>query len=117
MMSALVLAAGEGKRLAGPKALAMLAGKSLIERVIRILAQSTVDEIVVACGARGDEVAAHAALWRRCDDVATSQDERSRLLSALSCATSRSRFNTSYSAEEVQVGLIGSSAPAGSRFS
>lgn len=70
MMSALVLAAGEGRRLGEPKALAMLVGQSLLERVVHVLAQSTVDEIVVACGASGDEVALRArSLGDALDDM------------------------------------------------
>ena len=87
MMSALVLAAGEGRRLGEPKALAMLAGQSLLERVVRILAQSTVDEIVVTCGARGDEVA-HVArsLGDALDDGAfRPSDWSERLAGAMAC--------------------------------
>lgn len=58
MISTLVLAAGEGMRLGQPKALAPLAGQPLIERVVRVIAASTVDDIVVVCGAEADRVEA-----------------------------------------------------------
>jgi nicotine blue oxidoreductase len=56
----LVLAAGEGRRFGGPKQLARLAGRPLIEHSLRALAG--LERIVVVLGARADEIRAGADL-------------------------------------------------------
>ena len=56
-----MLAAGEGRRFGMPKALATLAGVSLVERVTATCADSLADAVVVVAGARSDEVAARVA--------------------------------------------------------
>jgi molybdenum cofactor cytidylyltransferase len=50
----LVLAAGEGRRFGGPKQLALLDGRPLIEHALAALAH--LDRVVVVLGARADEV-------------------------------------------------------------
>jgi nicotine blue oxidoreductase len=50
-VGALVLAAGEGKRFGGPKALAELDGERLVDRAVRILALGGADPVVVVLGA------------------------------------------------------------------
>jgi molybdenum cofactor cytidylyltransferase len=56
----LVLAAGEGRRFGGPKQLAGLHGRPLIEHAVAALAG--LDRVVVVLGARADEVRAGADL-------------------------------------------------------
>ena len=53
-----MLAAGEGRRFGMPKALATLAGTTLVERVAATCALSLADAVVVVAGARSAEVAA-----------------------------------------------------------
>jgi len=59
-VSALVLAAGAGERLGGPKALTLAGGNTFIERVMTTCASSAVDEIVVVTGAASAEVSTRA---------------------------------------------------------
>jgi CTP:molybdopterin cytidylyltransferase MocA len=58
----LVLAAGEGSRFGGPKQLALLDGRPLIEHALAALAE--LDRVVVVLGARAAEVRAGADLGR-----------------------------------------------------
>ncbi|GAB4173595.1 MAG: NTP transferase domain-containing protein [Wenzhouxiangellaceae bacterium] len=60
-MKAIILAAGQGKRLLPltsdrPKCLVELCGRSLLEHQIRTLAEAGVDEVVVATGFRFDAI-------------------------------------------------------------
>lgn len=58
----LVLAAGAGRRLGGPKALVHLAGQALVTRACRVLADGGCAPVVVVLGAGADEVRATADL-------------------------------------------------------
>jgi molybdenum cofactor cytidylyltransferase len=60
MSAGLLLAAGEGKRFGGPKQLARLDGRPLIEHALRAL--EGLDRIVVVLGARAEEIRAGANL-------------------------------------------------------
>ena len=60
MSAGLVLAAGEGKRFGGPKQLARLDGRPLIEHALQALAG--LERVVVVLGARADEIRAEADL-------------------------------------------------------
>ena len=60
MSTGLVLAAGEGKRFGGPKQLARVDGRPLIEHALDAL--GGLDRIVVVLGARADEIRAGAEL-------------------------------------------------------
>lgn len=58
-VAAVVLSAGAGTRFGRVKQLALLEGRPLIAHVVAAVhAATTIDEIVVVVGARGDEVAA-----------------------------------------------------------
>lgn len=54
----LLLAAGEGRRLGGPKGLVRLGGEPLVERAARTLAAAGCRPLVVVTGAGGEAVAA-----------------------------------------------------------
>jgi molybdenum cofactor cytidylyltransferase len=56
----LVLAAGEGRRFGGPKQLARIAGRPLVEHALAALAG--LDRVVVVLGARAEEIRAGADL-------------------------------------------------------
>ena len=58
MTAGLVLAGGEGRRFGGPKQLAELDGRPLVEHALAALAG--LDRVVVVLGARADEVRAGA---------------------------------------------------------
>jgi CTP:molybdopterin cytidylyltransferase MocA len=60
LTAGLVLAAGEGRRFGGPKQLAPLDGRPLVEHALAALAG--LDRVVVVLGARAGEVRAGAAL-------------------------------------------------------
>ena len=64
MIAGLLLAAGGGSRFGGPKALAVLKGRFLVERGIALLADGGCDPIHVVLGAAADEVRARADLSR-----------------------------------------------------
>ena len=50
-VAGLVLAAGEGRRFGGPKALARVAGERLVDRAVRALREGGVDSVYVVQGA------------------------------------------------------------------
>jgi molybdenum cofactor cytidylyltransferase len=60
MTAGLVLAAGEGRRFGGPKQLARVAGRPLVEHALAAVGR--LDRVVVVLGARADEVRAGADL-------------------------------------------------------
>jgi molybdenum cofactor cytidylyltransferase len=60
MSAGLLLAAGEGKRFGGPKQLARVDGRPLVEHALRALAG--LDRVVVVLGARAEEIRAGADL-------------------------------------------------------
>ena len=63
MIGAVVLAAGEGSRFGGPKHLAELDGRPLLEHVlIALAAVPAVERIVLVLGARADEIRARVDL-------------------------------------------------------
>jgi nicotine blue oxidoreductase len=61
-VSAIVLAAGEGRRMGGPKALARLGGTSFVAAVLRALERPDVAQRVVVVGAEAERVTAEAGL-------------------------------------------------------
>jgi len=56
MISGIVLAAGESRRMGSPKALLRYQGKTFIERICHAFLTAGVDELVVVLGARADEL-------------------------------------------------------------
>jgi CTP:molybdopterin cytidylyltransferase MocA len=50
-VAALVLAAGEGRRFGGPKALVELDGERLVDRAVRVVREGGCDPVVVVAGA------------------------------------------------------------------
>jgi nicotine blue oxidoreductase len=55
---AVVLAAGEGRRMGGPKALVAFAGTTFVQRCVLLLGRPGVSEVVVVVGPLQDRVAA-----------------------------------------------------------
>jgi CTP:molybdopterin cytidylyltransferase MocA len=62
--AALILAAGEGRRLGRPKALVSLDGELLVDRAVRVARTAGCDPVVVVLGAAADEVVRAASLER-----------------------------------------------------
>jgi len=60
MTAGLVLAAGEGRRFGGPKQLAVVAGRPLVEHALGALGE--LERVVVVLGARAGEIRAGADL-------------------------------------------------------
>ena len=59
----IILAAGEGRRFGGPKQLALLDGRPLIEHALRaMLAVPAIDPVVLVLGAHADRIRAEADL-------------------------------------------------------
>src|SRR5690348_2167076 len=56
MTSAILLCAGESRRLGQPKALLSFAGETLIARVLEQLRQAALSEIICVTGANADEI-------------------------------------------------------------
>jgi nicotine blue oxidoreductase len=51
IVAGVVLAAGEGRRFGGPKAIAVYAGERLVDRAVRLLREGGCDPVVVVAGA------------------------------------------------------------------
>jgi len=81
--AAVVLAAGEGKRFGGPKALVRLDDELLVDRVVKVAHAAECAPVVVVLGAAADEVA-HAA---HLDDavVIVNDDYATGIGSSLRC--------------------------------
>jgi len=66
MISAILLAAGESRRMGSPKALLHYQGQTFIERICTAFLTAGVDELIVVLGARAEEIGralpAHPAL-------------------------------------------------------
>lgn len=60
-VAGLLLAAGAGRRMGGPKALVELGGEPLLRRAVRLLRAGGCAEVVVVVGAQAGKVAALAA--------------------------------------------------------
>ena len=77
MIGGLVLAAGAGRRFGGPKQLAELGGRPLLEHSLAAMSAAPVDRVVVVLGAAASEVAAavdlHGAEPVVCDRWAEGQ--------------------------------------------
>lgn len=56
MISGLILAAGESRRMGSPKALLKYHGKTFIERICAAFLDAKIDELVVVLGARAEEL-------------------------------------------------------------
>ena len=75
MICGLVLAAGAGERFGGPKQIAELHGKPLLEHVLAVMEAAPLDRTVVVLGARADEVRAAVPLHGAEVVVAADWDE------------------------------------------
>ena len=66
MISAILLAAGESRRMGSPKALLHYQGQTFVERICAAFLTAGVDELIVVLGARAEEIGralpAHPAL-------------------------------------------------------
>lgn len=60
MAVAVVLAAGRGRRLGGPKALLEVAGRPMVSRAVATSRRAAVEEVIVVTGCRAEEVEALA---------------------------------------------------------
>jgi molybdenum cofactor cytidylyltransferase len=56
MISGILLAAGESRRMGSPKALLRYQGKTFIERICQAFLTAGVDELIVVLGARADQL-------------------------------------------------------------
>ncbi|MBI4295569.1 MAG: molybdenum cofactor cytidylyltransferase [Chloroflexi bacterium] len=56
MISAVILAAGESKRMGEPKLLLPLGGKTILEQTVDNFLDSNVDEVIVVVGYRADQM-------------------------------------------------------------
>lgn len=56
-LAAVILAAGAGERMGGPKALTLLRGVPLLVRAVRMVQKAGVPEVIAVLGARADEAA------------------------------------------------------------
>ena len=83
-IAAVVLAAGEGRRIGGPKALLSISGVSFLARTCGQFALAGVDDVVAVLGAQADRVRAEAGF---ADGVSVAVNEawRSGMLSSIWC--------------------------------
>jgi molybdenum cofactor cytidylyltransferase len=56
MISGIILAAGESRRMGSPKALLRYQGKTFIERICNAFLSAGIDELIIVLGARAEEV-------------------------------------------------------------
>ena len=82
-VAAVILAAGEGKRYGGPKALINLDGDLLVDRAVRVARKAGCAPVVVVLGAAADEVARTAALDHAV--VLVNDDWQTGMASSLRC--------------------------------
>jgi molybdenum cofactor cytidylyltransferase len=68
MNVAIILAAGESRRMGAPKQLLPFADKAMLECVIDAFTTPTVDEMLVVLGHRADEIAGRLGAARRVDN-------------------------------------------------
>lgn len=78
VVGGIVLAAGEGRRFGGPKQLARLGGRPLLEHALRAVAEvPAIDPVVVVLGAHAEQVRAEVDLGTAsavvCEDWAEGQ--------------------------------------------
>jgi molybdenum cofactor cytidylyltransferase len=87
LIGGLVLAAGAGRRFGGPKQLADLEGKPLLEHAVAAMrAVQTIERVVVVLGAYADEIAADADLGGV--ETVLCEDWREGISASLRCGLS-----------------------------
>lgn len=74
-IAAIILAAGEGQRMGGPKALLPIEGETFLARIALLLARKGVSAVIAVLGYEAERVAAEAGLPR---GVATVVNDRYR---------------------------------------
>lgn len=84
MIVAVILAAGESKRMGTPKPLIEMEGETFLQRLIRILESSKADDIVVVLGNKSEEIRKQTDL-SRCK-VVINKDYKKGQLSSLTKA-------------------------------
>jgi molybdenum cofactor cytidylyltransferase len=93
MISGILLAAGESRRMGSPKALLHYQGKTFIERICHAYLTSGVDELIVVLGARADElrraIPAHPRL-RTVENPRYFQGQLSSLMTGIGALSSES---------------------------
>jgi molybdenum cofactor cytidylyltransferase len=83
MIGGLVLAAGGSSRFGGPKQLAVLEGRPLLEHVLEAMSGAGLDRLVVVLGAKAPEVAAGVPLHGA--EVAVCEGWEEGLAASLRC--------------------------------
>jgi len=81
MINAIVLAAGESRRMGKPKALLRFRDRTFLEQIVTILRSSRADRITVVLGAQADVIAGAVDLSDA--DVVINRDYRNGQLSSL----------------------------------
>jgi molybdenum cofactor cytidylyltransferase len=93
MISGILLAAGESRRMGSPKALLRYQGQTFIERICTAFLTAGVDELIVVLGARADELRqalpSHPAL-RTVVNARYFQGQLSSLMSGIGALSSES---------------------------
>ena len=81
MITAIVLAAGESRRMGAQKVLLPYGGRTLIEHIIRAIEAGGADEVIAVTGHQADRVV--AALSNSSVRIALNEDYRSGMLSSV----------------------------------
>jgi len=92
MIRAIVLAAGESKRMGMPKALLQFGGATFLEQIVSVLQQSEVDGVTVVLGAQAARIRASTDLAGV--DVVVNEDYRKGQLSSLVAGLKSRPFQT-----------------------
>ena len=85
MISAVLLAAGESRRMGQFKQLLLLGEKTFVEHCVETLLAARVDEIIVVTGHRESEVRAAAAAGTRAVRFVHNTDYRAGMASSIKC--------------------------------
>ncbi|HIE51782.1 MAG TPA: DUF433 domain-containing protein [Armatimonadetes bacterium] len=83
MISALVLAAGESRRMGTPKQLLPFGASTVLQAVVDALAAAGVEEIIVVLGHRAEEIA--PTLAERPVEIVVNENYRKGMLSSVQC--------------------------------
>src|SRR3954451_16093015 len=94
MITAIVLAAGESRRMGRLKLLLPFGTRTVIETVVDSLRASPVDEILVVTGHQSEVI--EAALARAPARIVRNPDYRSGMLSSVQCGVAASAPETSW---------------------
>ena len=83
MITAIILSAGQGRRMGTQKVLLPYGGKTIIEHIVGALQNGGADQVIAVTGYQADRVA--SALQNTAARIAFNEDYRAGMLSSVRC--------------------------------